>query len=316
MCRRCRPGGGTFDMHDAELDELRSRVDCRTVLELDGWSLDARESSKSAAKYRNGPARIVIVTHEGRGWFDPLNDHRGDVLSLAQYLWGGSIGHARVALRPLAGILPKQNPVNRDRKPSAGGPVAWTDGKPIKDRSPGWNYLTQVRAIPHETIKRASEAGVIREGIYGTIWALHRSSFDLACGWEMRGPNYKGFSKGGTKTVFRVGNINQALRVVVTEGFIDALSLATIEGMPETTTYISTGGGFGPETATLLGSSIPRSARLVAATDQGRPGEMLADRLEALASAVNLGFSRLRPLSKDWNDQLRESAQPLHGAKV
>lgn len=100
-------------MHDAELDSFRAQVDCRAVLEQAGWLLDAKESSKNAVKYRNGPARIVIVTHDGRGWFDPLNDSRGDVISLAQHLWGGTIGHARKMLRPLSGIVPAMLPHQR-----------------------------------------------------------------------------------------------------------------------------------------------------------------------------------------------------------
>lgn len=293
-------------MYDAELAELRTRVDCRTVLEKDGWLLDVRESSKNAAKYRDGPARIVIVTHEGRGWFDPLNDSRGDVISLAQHLWGGNIGHARKALRPLAGIAPTMQPFHRDKVSTP--PSSWTDGSLLRERSAGWNYLTEVRKLPRDTVERAAKAGVLREGIYGTLWALHRSKHDLPCGWEMRGPNYKGFSKGGTKTVFRLGDMRQAQRIVVTESFIDALSLGAIEDWSRTTVYLSTGGGFGPETASLLGTMIPQSARLVAATDHGTGGELLATRLHQVATTLGVGFSRLRPMSKDWNDQLKEGA--------
>lgn len=99
--------------------------------------------------------------------------------------------------------------------------------------------------------------------------------------------------------------IANAVRIVVTESFIDALSLAAIERWPERTCYISTGGGFGPETAALLGTMLPQKARLVGATDTGVGGELLANRLRELAVKHNVGFSRLRPSAKDWNDQLR-----------
>ena len=294
-------------MQDAELEQLRSRVDCRAVLEKGGWLLDAPESSKNAAKYRDGPARIVIVTHDGRGWFDPLNDCRGDVISLAQYLWGGNIGHARKALRPLAGVAPMMQPQQRARttKPIK-APLVWADAKLPRIGSAGWVYLTEVRGLPAATIDLVIRTGVLREGIYGTIWALHRRHDGQPCGWEMRGPEYRGFAKGGRKTLFQVGTMEGASRVAITESFIDALSLATIEKWPERTVYISTGGGFGPETAALLGTLLPRTARLVAATDEGTGGDILADRLRRLAEKTEVGFGRLRPLLKDWNDQLRE----------
>lgn len=91
-------------MRDDELTELRARVDCRAVLERAGWTLDQQASTRGAAKYRHGAGRIVIVTHEGRGWFDPVNGGKGDVLALAQLVWGGTLGHARKSLRPLAGL--------------------------------------------------------------------------------------------------------------------------------------------------------------------------------------------------------------------
>ena len=94
-------------MPNPKLLELRSRVDCRTVLEHAGWRLDRRESTRRAAKYRAGPGRIIIVTHEGRGWFDPLAEGaKGDVIGLAKYIWSCDLGQACQRLRPLAGFAP------------------------------------------------------------------------------------------------------------------------------------------------------------------------------------------------------------------
>lgn len=289
-----------------ELDELRERVDCRAVLEAGGWELDAKESTRGAVKYRNGAARIVIVTHEGKGWFDPLNDRRGDALALAQYVWGGNLGHARKALRPLAGIAPKMVPM---RQGAPAVPIdaerGWNEGRHLRTGSQGWRYLIETRGLPVATIERALQAGVLREGIYGTVWARHQGIEGRTTGWEMRGPNYKGFTKGGTKTLFLIGTLVTCDRLAVTESAIDALSLASIEGWPADTLYVSTGGGYGPDTARALQTILPGHARLVAATDQGTGGEVLASRLHELATAGGAGFGRLRPEAKDWNAQLQ-----------
>ncbi|BAU94210.1 MULTISPECIES: DUF3991 and TOPRIM domain-containing protein [Hyphomicrobiales] len=293
-------------MHDDELDELRARVDCRAVLENAGWELDAAESTAHAAKYRGGPAQIVIVTHSGKGWFDPLNDARGDVLALAQHLWGGTLGHARKALRPLAGISPEMRPSHREKAPPAplDAAKAWRRAHRVAPGSQGWAYMMGRRGLPVATIERALGADLLREGIYGTVWALHRDSAGKPCGWEMRGPQYKGFAKGGDKALFWIGELSSAQRIAVTESWIDALSLATLETWPNSTAYVSTGGGFGPRTADAMRQLLPRTARLVAATDQGRGGELLADRLHDLAATACAGFGRLRPIAKDWNAQL------------
>jgi hypothetical protein len=293
-------------MHDQELDELRDRVDCRTVLERAGWTLDKEGSTQHAPKYRNGPSQIVIVTHDGRGWFDPLNDARGDVLALAQHVWGGNIGHARKSLRPLAGIAPALVPVSRDKKPAEPFDAVrvWDRARRLATASAGLRYLTEARGLPVGIVAQAHREGLLREGIYGTVWALHRTDELTPCGWEMRGPQYKGFSKGGDKALFWLGELATAQRVAVTESAIDALSLAALEQMREGTAYVSTGGGFGPPTADTLRRLLPNGARLIAATDRGQGGELLADRLEDLARDCCAGFGRLRPEAKDWNEQL------------
>ena len=54
---------------DAELDVFRQAVNCAAVLErmAGGWTLDARESTRRALKYRRGAGEIVIVNHDDRG---------------------------------------------------------------------------------------------------------------------------------------------------------------------------------------------------------------------------------------------------------
>ena len=288
-----------------ELAELRQRVDCRTVLERGGWAMDAAESSRRAVKYRQGSGRIVIVTHEGKGWFDPLNDRRGDVIALAQHVWGGTLGHARKNLRPLAGIAPKLLPLRQGAAVVAiDGERLWTQARHLEPGSRAWAYLTEQRGLPAETVDRAAKIGALREGVYGTMWAQHQGGSGRISGWEMRGPSYKGFAKGGSKSLFWLGRPPVADRLVVTESAIDAMSLASIEGWRDGTIYASTGGGFGSETEDALRGFLPKQAQLVAATDQGTGGEILALRLQDLARSCGTDFARLVPEAKDWNAQL------------
>jgi hypothetical protein len=50
------------------------------VLETFGFAVDLKESTPKAVKYRRGDD-IIIVIHDGKGWFDPLSDAKGDVRS-------------------------------------------------------------------------------------------------------------------------------------------------------------------------------------------------------------------------------------------
>lgn len=159
--------------------------------------------------------------------------------------------------------------------------------------------------MPAATVELAVRADLLREGIYGTVWALHVDAGNRISGWEMRGPNYKGYAKGGHKALFRIGEPGELIRLAVTESAIDALSLATLEGWWAGTLYVSTGGGWGVEAEAALRALLPPQGELVAATDQGTGGEGLANRLAAIATRSGTRFARLRPDTKDWNDQLR-----------
>ena len=67
-----------------ELERLRRGVNCAALLEKmsAGWTLDRCESTKRALKYRRR-GEIVIINHDGKGWWDPLSDAKGDVFGLA-----------------------------------------------------------------------------------------------------------------------------------------------------------------------------------------------------------------------------------------
>ena len=73
---------------DAELQLFRGSVNCAAVLEgmVGGWKLDVRENTRRALKYRCGKGEVLIVSHDGRGWWDPLSQANGDIFDLVQYL--------------------------------------------------------------------------------------------------------------------------------------------------------------------------------------------------------------------------------------
>jgi hypothetical protein len=95
--------------YDHEIEELRDKVHCAVVLEQTPpcWKLDRKESTKLSLKYRRGKGEILIVSHAGRGWWDPTSDAKGDVFRLVQRLEPGlSFGHVRKRLRAFAGLSP------------------------------------------------------------------------------------------------------------------------------------------------------------------------------------------------------------------
>ena len=101
---------------DAEIQHLKASVSCAVLLERlpPVWRLDRAESTRRCLKYRRGAGEIVIVNHDGRGWWDPLSEAKGDVFSLAQHL-EPSLNFAQARLCCAASWGSRQ----RSRRPSA-----------------------------------------------------------------------------------------------------------------------------------------------------------------------------------------------------
>ncbi len=310
--------------HDAELDELRAGVSCAVLLARHPppWQLDKKESTRRCLKYRRGKGEIILVAHEGRGWWDSGSTAKGDVFSLVQHLEPGlNLGQVRKVLRPLAGVspnFPEHLRKTEREKPVVPFDVRWARRRAPDRSSPTWRYLTGQRRLPDPVVIAAVRAGMLREGPYASAWFAHHDHDGRLTGFEMRGPDYRGFSTGGDKTLFRLpGRVPTSSvpmsRLVVAEAPIDAISVATIERLRADTLYEVVTGGMGPETLKALDLQLrviaPLSgAVLVAATDADHAGDGYAARLEGMADAAGVRFERLRPLveGEDWNDRLRQ----------
>jgi hypothetical protein len=181
--------------HDPEIEELREKVHCAVVLEQAPpcWKLDRKESTKLSLKYRRGKGEIVIVSHAGRGWWDPTSDAKGDVFRLVQRLEPGlSFGHARKRLRAFAGLspcFPSADRVGGRKEPDRAVAVRWAERKTVWSNSPTWRYLRRQRGVdpvwwtPLKLIFEVSDAplpnrlsaGVpATDGRSGAIWTHAR----------------------------------------------------------------------------------------------------------------------------------------------
>ena len=304
--------------HDREIDELKASVSCATVLERlpPVWRLDAAESTRRSLKYRRSAGEIVIVNHDGHGWWDPLSPAKGDVFTLVRHLNPGlDFGAARRLLQGFAGIAPVFPPalgVRRRNRPSVPFIERWERRQLVTPDSPAWRYLTADRGLPAVILRAAMAAGVLREGPQGSAWFAHRDGAGNLTGIEMRGPDYRNFSAGGEKTLFRLpGGPGPLPRVAVCEAAIDALSLAAIERLRDDTLYAATAGGMGPATVVALQQLLEMLAAdpasiLIAATDADAAGRRHAARLHATATEAEVRCDAILPPDglNDWNDAL------------
>jgi hypothetical protein len=307
---------------DAEIEWLKAEVNCAALLERlpPVWRLDRAESSRRSLKYRRGEGEIVIVNHAGRGWWDPLSDRKGDIFTLVRYLEPGlNFADARRVLRGFVGIAPVFPETLRAQRGWT-SPVAvadrWARRPPLFPGSPAWRYLTERRGLTETILVAACAADVIREGPRGSAWFAHRDGMGRLSGIEMRGADYRKFSAGGEKTLFRLpGGRGPLPRIAVCEAAIDTLSLAAIERGRDDTLYVATAGGMGPGTVAALqrllrGVATEPAGLLIAATDADTAGRRHAGRLASMATEAGVRFDVIMPPDglNDWNDALRAPA--------
>jgi Protein of unknown function (DUF3991)/Toprim-like len=310
-------------MSDPEIEELRDKVHCAVVLERTPppWKLDRKESTKLSLKYRRGKGEILIVSHGGKGWWDPTSDAKGDVFGLVQRLEPGiNFGHVRKRLREFAGLTTSFPVAERaGRRKASERPVAerWADRKAVWSGSPTWRYLARKRFLPSAIVEAASAADVLREGPAGSAWFPHFNGAGSVAHVDIRGPTYKGSLIGGAKSLFRMPPSTPIRsRLVLAEAAIDALSVGAIESLCDNTLYAASGGGMGPGTIAALEALLTAMATLpgalfCSATDANGPGDLFAERHRSLAEKFSVPFARLRPPIEggDWNDVLRARSQ-------
>lgn len=322
-----QPGATSMTSPDPEIERLRADVHCAVLLERwpPPWRLDRAESTKNALKYRRDKGEILIVNHAGRGWFDPQSDAKGDIFDLVQHLDPGlNFGAVRKVLREFAGLLPALTDAagssSRERKSVPPVPITsrWARRPRLRQASPVWLYLTEIRHLPPNVLAAARAADILREGPYGSAWFAHQDEAGAVTHVEIRGPAYKGSLTGGTKILFRLaGGPLPLRRLAVAEAPIDALSLAAFENIRSDTLYAATGGGMGPKTVetierlladmAVLRPSVGLETVFCSAADANPAGERYAARHHELAVRAGVPFERFRPpvAGGDWNDVLK-----------
>ena len=298
---------------DAELDLLRQAVNCATVLErmATGWKLDVRESTRSALKYRRSAGEIIIVNHDGRGWWDATGSAKGDVFNLVQHLDPSlNFGDVRRLLRGFVGIAPTYPAVTRARAPAKADKAPaqrWAERERLTEGDAAWRYLSGARALQASVLADAARQDAVRLGAYDSAWFAHRADGDVTH-VEIRSVTFRGSLRGGRKTLFRFGAVvDSFVRLAVLEAPIDALSLSAIERVRDDTVYVATGGGMGPGTLDALQDALVRlhvaGGVLISATDANAAGDRYAARHAELAGEAGVTFERLRPPEGcDWND--------------
>ena len=141
-------------------------------------------------QHRRGKGEIVIINHDGRGWWDPLSDRKGDIFTLIRLLDPGlNFGEARRRLRGFMGIVPAfpEAPAHGEHgRPTCLSPSGGRDAAVCHlDRRPGATSLIS-GGLPETILVSARAADAVREASRGSAgWFAHRDGAGRLTGIEM-----------------------------------------------------------------------------------------------------------------------------------
>jgi hypothetical protein len=278
-----------------EIDAMKA-VDIAHIAALGGWfdvSKTHKDSSdRSGKRYqifqRGGDTIKASLIGDTWLWKSNKTGESGSVIDL----WlhdnpGKNLGHARAAFREMTGASPKATPAPARKAPPPDDHTAarqrWEEAPYIEGR----RSYAEDRGISRQTIEKFGSE--VRSGAFGGIYFAHRNERGDIQGfeqrWEKDGEKNKArFAKGGRKTVSILGDPNTATRMVLLEGGLDSLALAQIENRKDTI-YVSTGGGFGPETETAI-KRLAVGRATFSGFDNDKAGSVMDKRLSALIDGV------------------------------
>ena len=179
----------------------------------------------------------------------------------------------------------------------------WNEAMP--DPAPDW--LAR-RGIRPETLDACRP--LIRRDRSGRVLFAHRDGNRRLTGFEIGPPDGpRRFATGGTRSLFavRAGSAGDLEALVITEGAVDALSLAQIDGCPASQAFLSTAGAPSRsqrEQIGLAARSLPNVRTVILAQDHDEAGERQAETLrERLKVPPHVTVRRRRPPENaDWND--------------
>jgi len=296
---------------DDELARFKTDINLVAYCAGCGFELDEAESSGTSTIMRRGREKIGVAVDTDGHWIysDLRNEGRGgSIIDFVQHTQNLNLGQVRKELRGAAGHIAQIPIAQRPRKPqrSSHSRQAVMHAY-IKARSTGGthDYLQNDRGIESSTLEDPRFSPMVKVDPRGNAIFPHYDEQGLS-GYEIRGQDFKGFSKHGEKTIWHSANLEDAHEVIFVEGAINALSHAQLHPNPQAA-YVSIGGQMSQQqkqlVAKVMRDAAGRGAVIVLATDADDAGEAHAQALKALAPA-GAKIERDRPQhGMDWNEQ-------------
>ncbi|MGB5631350.1 MAG: toprim domain-containing protein, partial [Waterburya sp.] len=302
-----------------ELEKFKTQINLVEYAQSQGYQYISQKSSQNSAvlAHDNGDKIIVATDTDGHGvYFSVKDDHdNGTIIDFVQNRSSVGLSEVRKELRNWnqlprtqpAKFTPrdKPQPINSDRLKII---KAVSRFKVVQEH----DYLEK-RGIDQSILKSDRFIGTVAIDSRGNAIFPHYDSNGIT-GFTAKNENYTGFSKGGTKALWRSQTQESDRRLVITESAIDAMSYHQLHSKDNPhTRYISTGGTVSSSQLDLIKTAMADITKIggeiVIATDNDRAGNKLAQTLTVEAPSKSAVSRELPQQGKDWNELLQHNRQ-------
>jgi len=300
---------GSRSLPSTLVDRIKKDVSLVEVAARNGYALDKKGTSKNCVRMKSGGDTIIIKKAGDSNWvYCNVHDSmdKGSVIDFMMNRNRGSsfreivetLSECYLGLAQTDLILPSYAEMKAVEKCRA------VVERELNSMSAALcNRYLVYRGISGNTQSDFRFKGTILEDSYRNAVFPHQDEKGF-CGAEKRNHGFKGFSKGGEKSLWLSNRFTNDTKLVIVEGAIDALSYHVL--MPSVhTRYASIGGEPSPTAWKLIASMIvkfkAKGGLVVSAVDNDDGGDGLHSKLE---THVGTKIGRELPTSDDWNNDL------------
>jgi len=272
----------SIQLRQIPLESVLMRLECeRDKNDRNNWKTpagrmtitDNKFYAHDIAKGGGGAIDLVMMLEQ--------NDYKNSVNFLAK-----EFGTGAVLSETISDLKPKIEQIAKSVQKSFSPPP------PVKQN---WqqvkNYLTETRGLSEKIVNEMyTQKKLYADQYKNAVFVLGTNE-----GVVFRGTTEKPFhGVRGKKLSFEIENQTQEKKVAFVESVIDAMSLRDLNF---TGKIIATSGNSNFEVSKLAKELEQQGFKIIAAFDNDRAGE---------AMSRNLGYSaeRMKPKTKDWNDDL------------
>lgn len=297
-------------MRTIDVDRLKTEIDLLAVASEYGYRLNKRKSTANSIHLKSD-ADSLVVKRDGDGRWVYFNVHdgndKGSIIDFIMYRksgvdfyeavnWIEEEYFGRVIDTPEEFIGVSVSPVKKDRD---GVVRLFLAMRPLEQSV----YLNG-RGISDSILKSNRFYRSVYEDSFRNVVFPHFDELGV-CGFEKRNRNFKGFPKGGTKSLWLSNRLKSDSTMIIVESGIDALSHYALF-KTQKTRYLSIGGEPSPAAWVLIGKIINKyyqaGGKIVSGVDNDDGGFSLDEKLRALAATP---ITRSLPKNDDWNEMLK-----------